>query len=116
MRETARDLGVSPSHLEQLPEQPNNSREPPTIEQMEVELITPEDPLSATWRRKLEERQQKRRHMGDDLASVRRLVGHWVKLIVAVEEALRLGVTDPAAMIHISRVTPNLDNTLTRCP
>jgi hypothetical protein len=49
---------------------------------------------------------QKRRHQGNDRAGARRLSDGWDRLIGAVQEALRLGVTDAAAVMHILR-TPD---------
>ena len=60
--------------------------------------------LDVIWR-KLEERHGKSGGTREMISLVRvGLSDGWEKLIVAVEEALRLGVTDAAAVMHILRM------------
>ena len=62
--------------------------------------------LDTVWR-KLEVRHGRSGGTREMIALVRlRLTEGWDRLIRAVEEALRLGVTDAAAVIHIQRM-PN---------
>jgi hypothetical protein len=57
--------------------------------------------LDQIWR-KLEQRQGKGAGTREMIGLVRAGLGSgWERLIVAVEEALRLGVTDSAAVVHI---------------
>jgi len=68
--------------------------------------------LDAIWR-KLEEQQGKSGGTREMISLVRAgLSDGWEKLIAAVEQALRLGVSDAAAVIHILRMPDPEDRRL----
>ena len=90
-------------YLDVLERKPGAMAGSTPLEQWRVAGRRPEC-LDAIWR-KLEERQGKSGGTREMISLVRAgLSDGWEKLIAAVEQALRLGVSDAAAVIHILRM------------
>jgi len=98
-------------YLDVLERKPGAMAGSTPLEQWRVAGRWPEC-LDAIWR-KLEERQGKSGGTREMISLVRAgLSDGWEKLIAAVEQALRLGVSDAAAVIHILRMPDPEDRRL----